>query len=242
MDYRLTDPVLDPPGATDGDYTECSVRLPHCFWVYPPPDDAPAVSALPAGKNGPITFGCLNQFYKISRPVWPVWAEILRAVPGSRLIVQAHPGSHQEAVRTRFREAGLDPGRVEFVAQAGRAAYFQRYQELDIALDPFPYNGHTSTMDALWMGVPVVTLLGRTAVGRGAASILTNAALPELIARTPEQYGAIARALAGDRDRLAELRSTLRARITASPLVDGKQYTADVEAAFRRMWRTWCSP
>jgi predicted O-linked N-acetylglucosamine transferase (SPINDLY family) len=242
MDYRLTDPYLDPPGATDGDYTERSVRLPHCFWIYPPPafEEAPAVGTLPALASGRITFGCLNQFFKISPPVWPLWVEILRAVPGARLIVQAHAGSHLEPVRARFRDGGIDPGRVEFVAQTGRIAYFRRYLELDIGLDPFPYNGHTSTMDALWMGVPVITLAGRTAVGRGGLTILSNLGLPDLIARTSEQYVAAAVALAHDRDRLAALRSELRERLRSSSLTDGKQYADDVERAFRGMWQAWC--
>jgi predicted O-linked N-acetylglucosamine transferase (SPINDLY family) len=240
MDYRVTDPYLDPPGSSDDDYVERSVRLPHCFWVYSPPADAPGVSPLPAARQGSITFGCLNQLFKVSRPVWSLWREVLRAVPGARLLVQSHPGSHLARLRADFEEGGIAPGRLEFVAPAARTAYFARFHDLDIALDPFPYNGHTSTLDALWMGVPVVTLAGRTAVGRGGVSILTNAGLPELIAGTPDDYVRIAVELAGDLKRLATLRAGLRPRIEASPLVDGKQYAADVEAAFRWMWQAWC--
>ncbi len=118
----------------------------------------------------------------------------------------------------------------------------KRYHELDLCLDPFPYNGHTSTLDALWMGVPVITLAGRTGVGRGGVSILSNVGLPELIAATPEQYVTIAVELAGDRSRLSELRAGLRPRMQSSPLVDGPGYAADVVAAFRAMWTTWCAP
>jgi predicted O-linked N-acetylglucosamine transferase (SPINDLY family) len=240
IDYRFTDRYLDPPGESDGDYTERSVRLPHCFWLYSPPDDAPEVNALPARTSGRITFGCLNQFFKISRPAWTLWREILRAVPDSRLIALSHPGSHLEPVRALFRDDGIDPDRLEFVAPADRTTYFGRYLHVDLGLDPFPYNGHTSTLDALWMGVPVVTLAGRTAVGRGGVTLLSNLGLPELIARTPERCVEIAVELARDVDRLAELRSGLRERLRMSPLMDGKQFAADLETALRRMWHQWC--
>ncbi len=240
IDYRLTDPYLDPPGVSDADYSEQSIRLPHCFWIYRPPDEAPPVGALPALKNGFVTFGCLNQFAKVSRPALHLWVRILQCVPGSRLVLQSPPGSHQEAVRRLFAEGDIAVERVEFVGRAARADYFRLYGDLDLCLDPFPYNGHTSTLDALWMGVPVVTLAGRTGVGRGGVSILSNVGLPELIAETPEQYVAIAVALAADHARLSELRAGLRPRMQSSPLLDARQFAADVEAAFRRMWTTWC--
>ena len=168
--------------------------------------------------------------------------KILQALPDARLVIQAQPGSHLDPVRDLFAQGGIAGERIAFAARAPRRAYFERFQNLDLGLDPFPYNGHTSTLDALWMGVPVVTLAGRTAVGRGGVSILSNLGLTELIARTPEEYVAIAVHLAGDRARLAALRGGLRQRMQASPLMDGKQYAADVEAAFRRMWQAWCNP
>jgi predicted O-linked N-acetylglucosamine transferase (SPINDLY family) len=242
IDYRLTDPYLDPPSATDGDYTERSVRLPHCYWIYHAPDDAPPVAPLPALASGRVTFGCLNQFFKVSRPALELWAELLRRVPESRLILQSHAGSHRDAVRPLFQDRGVAPERVEFVAPLPRAEYLRLYQSLDLGLDPFPYNGHNSTLESLWMGVPVITLAGRTAVGRGGLSILSNAGLPELVARTPEEYLAIAVQLAADRTRLARLRAELRPQLQASPLVDARQFAADVESAFRGMWQTWCGP
>jgi predicted O-linked N-acetylglucosamine transferase (SPINDLY family) len=166
--------------------------------------------------------------------------KILRALPGSRLVMQAEAGSHQAALRAWFEQGGVAGGRVAFVPRAGRAAYFERFQQIDVGLDPFPYNGHTSTLDALWMGVPVVTRAGRTAVGRGAVSILSNLELHALIAGSDDEYVQIAVALACDATRLGELRSGLRARMEGSPLVDARQYAAAVEAAFRAMWRTWC--
>ena len=163
-----------------------------------------------------------------------------RPLPGSRLVVHSPPGSHRDAVRTLLQEGGIAADRVEFVARGSQVEYFRRYLDLDLSLDPFPYNGHTSTLDSLWMGVPVITLAGRTAVGRGGVSILSNVGLPELIARTPEQYVEIAVRWAEDRARLAELRAGLRQRMQSSVLMDGPQYAADVEAAFRGMWKTWC--
>jgi predicted O-linked N-acetylglucosamine transferase (SPINDLY family) len=240
MDYRLTDPYLDPPGETDDDYSEQSVRLPHCFWVFPAPAVSSPVGPLPALRNGFVTFGYLNQFAKVTRPTQELWVKVLQALPGSRLILQAPCGGHRDAVRALFARRGIRGDRLEFVTRAGQAEYFDRYQTLDLSLDPFPYNGHTSSLDPLWMGVPVITLAGRTGVGRGGVSMLTNAGLPELIAWTPEQYVDLAVAWGTDWERLAEVRAGLRQRIRSSPLLDGKQYAADVEAAFRRMWLTWC--
>ncbi len=240
MDYRLTDPYLDPPGATDGDYTERSIRLPHCFWCYEAPVEAPPVGALPASTNGFVTFGCLNQFIKVSREVWPLWVRILQALSGSRLVLLSPPGSHRDAVRALLQDGGIAGDRVEFVARGSQLGYFHRYLDLDLNLDPFPYNGHTSTLDSLWMGVPVITQAGRTAAGRGGVSILSNLGLPEPIAGTPEKYVELAVQWAEDRARLAQLRAGLRERMRSSVLMDGPQYAADVEAAFRRMWTTWC--
>jgi protein O-GlcNAc transferase len=240
MDFRLTDPFLDPPGSSDADYTERSVRLPHCFWVFAPPDPSPPVSALPAIRHGFVSFGCLNQLAKVTRPTLELWVKILQSLPGSRLVLQSPRGTHQGAIRALFEAGGIAGGRVVFVVRGARLAYLQRFHDLDLALDPFPYNGHTSNFDALWMGVPFITLAGGTAVSRGGASILSNAGLPELIARTPEQYVALAVAWASDPARLAALRAELRPRVQSSVLVDGQRYAADVAAAFRRMWQTWC--
>jgi predicted O-linked N-acetylglucosamine transferase (SPINDLY family) len=244
IDYRLTDPYLDPPGQTDADYTERSVRLPHCFWVFQPPDAAETypVTPLPALSNGFVTFGCLNQFAKVTRPALELWVKILRAVPRSQLVLQSPPGRHLEAVRELFAQGGIAADRLSFVPRAARREYHRRLDALDLALDPFPYNGHTSTLDALWMGVPVVTLAGCTAVGRGGVSILSNVNLHNLIARTTWQYVDISVALAGDLERLADLRTGLRGRLLASPLADTEGYTAAVEAALLAMWQTWCRP
>jgi predicted O-linked N-acetylglucosamine transferase (SPINDLY family) len=242
IDYRLTDPYLDPPAlATDGDYAERSIRLPHCYWCYEPPAEAPLVGALPALHTGFVTFGCLNRLAKVTPEALLLWRTVLRSVPRARLVLQAEAGSHRERVLSMLEQGGVARDRIEFVARASRLEYFQRFHSLDISLDPFPYNGHTSTLDSLWMGVPVVSLAGRTAVARGGVSILSNASLPELIARTPDRYVEIARELSGDLQRLAVLRATLRERMRASPLVDCTQFAADLEATFRTMWKLWCA-
>jgi predicted O-linked N-acetylglucosamine transferase (SPINDLY family) len=240
IDYRITDPYLDPPGEGDGDYSEKSIRLPHCFWCYQPERDSPPVAELPALRHGFVTFGCLNQFPKVSRPTLELFVNILRSLPESRLVLSAPVGRHRRAIHSLFRDAGIASGRVAFVARLPFSRYLERYHDLDLCLDPFPFCGGTTTMDALWMGVPVITLAGRTAVGRGGVSILSNLGLTELIARTPEQYVDLAVAWGEDQARLAELRAGLRPRMQSSPLADGKQYAAGVEAAFRGMWETWC--
>jgi predicted O-linked N-acetylglucosamine transferase (SPINDLY family) len=240
IDYRLTDRFLDPPGTADADYTEASIRLPHSIWCFAPPAEAPAVGPLPAAEKGFVTFGALNQLAKASGPAVRAWAAILQGVPRSRLILQSPPGSFLDPHRAVFQEAGIAPERVEFVAKAPRAEYLKRYLALDVSLDPFPYNGHTTTFDALWMGVPVVTLAGRTGVGRAGASMLSHLGLTDLIAGTPEQYVEIACQWAHDLRRLEPLRGVLRGRIESSPLVDGGQFAAEVEDALRGIWKRWC--
>ena len=241
MDYRLSDPYLDPPGTDEADYSEKTVRLPHTYWCYQAPVEAPAVNALPAFTRGHVTFGCFNNYSKVSPAVLTTWCELLKRVPESQLVVFSREGAHRQRAIDLVTRQGIDPSRFQFVGPVVTAEYFKRYHEIGIALDPFPYPGGTTTCDALWMGVPVVTLSGRTAVSRGGASILSNLGLKQLIATDRDQYVSIAAALAGDLPRLSRLRATLRDRMRLSPLMDGPQFTRDVEAAFRTMWRTWCS-
>jgi predicted O-linked N-acetylglucosamine transferase (SPINDLY family) len=241
MDYRLTDPYLDPPGTGDDAYSEQSIRLPHSFWCYQPPEEAPPVSELPARDRGFVTFACVNQFVKVSHAAIALWIEILHGVPTARLVIESQPGGHRETARALFEAGGIAADRVEFTPKLPRKAYFERFRTLDVGLDPFPYNGHTSSLDALWMGVPIITVRGRTAVGRGGVSMLSNLGLPELIAETPRQYVAIAVQWAGNLPGLGRLRAELRQRLQGSPLMDQKKYAADVDAAYRQMWKSWCS-
>jgi predicted O-linked N-acetylglucosamine transferase (SPINDLY family) len=242
MDYRLSDPWLDPPGMDESIYSERTIRLPDSFWCYEPTGDRDlTVNPLPAGESGPITFGCLNNFCKVNAGVLDLWAQVLRAVPGSRLLLLAPPGSHRERVLERLGDGGVELGRVEFVPVQSRRSYLETYHRIDLALDTFPYNGHTTSLDSFWMGVPVVTLFGQTAVGRGGWSLLSNLGLPELAARTPEDFVEIAVALARDVPRLATLRAGLREKMQASPLMDAPRFARGIEAAYRGMWRAWCA-
>jgi predicted O-linked N-acetylglucosamine transferase (SPINDLY family) len=241
IDYRLSDPYLDPSETDDAWYVERTVRLPNTFWCYDPLTSEPAVNALPGSGCRFITFGCLNNFCKVNDTAISLWAKVLDGVTGSRLLLLTPEGSSRHGVLDRFDKAGIAPDRIEFVPKQPRQAYLRTYHRIDIALDTFPCNGHTTSLDSFWMGVPVITLAGQTAVGRAGASQLSNLGLPELIARTPEQYVQIAAGLANDLPRLAKLRSTLRDRMRNSPLMDAPRFARDIEAAYRTMWRTWCA-
>ncbi|HSZ59053.1 MAG TPA: tetratricopeptide repeat protein [Tepidisphaeraceae bacterium] len=241
MDYRLSDPFLDPIGVDESIYSEKTVRLPHTYWCYPPPDGTPEVGPLPAESSGRITFGCLNNFAKVSEPALKTWCKLLRSVPGSRLLVFSREGPHRQRALELVAREGIEPGRFQFVGAVPTPQYFERYQQIDIALDPFPFGGGTTTCDALWMGVPVVSLAGRTAVSRAGSSILSNVGLPDLVAHDTEEYLRIARELATELPRLSELRSSLRPRMRASPLMDAPAFARGFEAACRQMWREYCA-
>ncbi len=239
IDYRLTDPYLDPPGEGDRNYCEKSIRLPKTYWCYEP-YAAPPQSAPPAIAAGHVTFTCLNNFCKVTSPTIEAWRRLLQTVPGSRLILHAKEGDHQQQLRDSLADDGIDPQRLIFVGHRPVEQYLQSYNDIDIALDPFPCGGGTTTCDALWMGVPVVSLAGQTAVGRSGLSILSNVGLPELVAATADHYVQIAADLARDPDRLTRLRSELRPRMASSPLMDAAQFAKDIEEAYRTMWREWC--
>jgi len=242
MDYRLTDHWSDPPGTTDRFYTEKLVRLPQAFFCYRPSDAAPPVSALPALSTGRVTFGSFNKLAKITSEVLSTWAHILARVPESRLLVLADQSDVALArMRSAFAAHGVTGERVEFAAKRPRREYLQLHEQVDIALDTFPFNGHTTVCEALWMGVPVVVMAGETYVSRFGGSALVNLELAELIATSPAGYIDAAVKLAGDLDRLQTLRAGLRGRMLASPLLDAAGFTRNLEAAYRQMWTRWCS-
>lgn len=240
MDYRLTDPYLDPPGLNDHFYSEKSVRLPDCFWCYEPMDMGTTVAPLPAASNGFITFGSLNNFCKVNSKILRLWAQVLDAVTNSRLLLLAPPGNHRQDVWEVLQDEGVSADRVEFASLRPRPDYLELYHRIDIGLDPLPYNGHTTSFDSFWMGVPIVSLIGWTLVGRAGLCQLMNLGLPELTATTPEQFVRIAAELAGDLPRLTQLRSTLRQRLKDSPLMNGPRFARNLENAYRQMWRDWC--
>ena len=210
------------------------------FWCYDPCGIEMGVGRLPALENGGVTFGSLNHFGKVNPAVLRLWARVLKETPDSRLILLGGVGSHREQTWQIFEQANVAPHRVEFVAPCARREYLELYHRLDIALDPFPYNGHTTSLDALWMGVPVVSLAGRQSVSRAGYSQLSNLGLPELVAFSEDDYVRIAAQLAGDLPRLVELRRTLRPRMEASPLMDAPRFARGIETTYRAMWQRWC--
>jgi predicted O-linked N-acetylglucosamine transferase (SPINDLY family) len=240
IDYRLSDPYLDPPDSDCRQYSEKTIRLPDTFWCYDALATEPEVGSLPALARGHVTFGCLNNFAKVNPDVLDLWGRVLRECAGSRMVVLAPLGAARRRVRAALARHGVDGSRVEFVNRGGRADYLARYRDIDICLDTVPYNGHTTSLDALWMGVPVVTLVGKTVVGRAGLSQAENLGLRELVATTADEYVQIAVALARDLDRLGELRAGLRGRMSASPLMDAPRFARALESVYRQLWRAWC--
>ncbi len=241
MNYRITDQFADPVGMTEHLHSEKLIRLPDCFSCYQPYMDAPEVSGLPARAKGYVTFGSFNSLAKITPAVMAVWAQILQAVPGSRLTLKysglGEKGT-QQTVREVFGTWGIAPERLELLGRdRSTKAHLERYGSVDIGLDPFPYNGATTTCEALWMGVPVVTLAGKTHAGRVGASQISNLGLTEFMCHTPEEYVTTAARLANDLERLSTLREELRSRMAASPLTDTQRFTKNLEQAYLVMWK-----
>jgi protein O-GlcNAc transferase len=240
IDWRLTDALADPLGAADPFYSEKLFRLPKTFLCFTPPQTEPS----PPTARRPVTFGSFNYLPKINLAVVATWSEILRAVPGSKLLLKSHGLSDdfsRQRMLDRFAAQGIEADRLVLHGKIPSLTdHLRLYDQVDIALDPFPYNGTTTTCEALWMGVPVLTLAGGTHAGRVGVSLLSNVGLPQLIARDRNQYVQIAKQLAGDADQLTQLRSGIRKRVAESSLVDAKSFAKDVEAAYRQMWRQWC--
>jgi protein O-GlcNAc transferase len=232
MDYRFTDAYIDPRNAAKY-YCERSIALPDCWCCYDALRETPPVSTRAAG---PIRFGSINNPCKHNEPTLIRWAKTMRKVVGSRLLIQSLCEMDRARIRAVFSQNEIAPDRIEFTGRKPRDEYLRLYESIDIGLDPLPYNGITTTCDALWMGVPVVTLRGNTAAGRAGASILSTVGLPELIAENDEQFVQIAGALADDKTRLAELRSTMRSRMRHSPLTDGQRFARGLESAYRGAW------
>jgi protein O-GlcNAc transferase len=241
IEYRISDPLLEGDSADAGTGQKERVCLIESFWCYDPCGVELEVNEAPANASGKITFGCLNNFYKINERMLKLWAIVLGKVTNSRLVLLSNAGSHRERTLEFLEREGVNAHRVDFVEFRPRAEYLELYHRLDIALDTFPYNGHTTSMDALWMGVPVVSLAGDTPVSRAGRSLLTNLGLPELVARSDSGYVDIAERLAVDLSRLSELRSTLRDRMKNSVLMDAPRFARQAERAYRQMWRAWCS-
>lgn len=235
MDYRLTDACLDPEGLTEGFYTERLVRLP-TYSYFSPPDAAPDVGALPAVSRGHVTFACLNNTAKLNEVVLALWAQVLLAVPGSELVIgNANEPTWNDWVRRTFEAHGVEAERIILKPRMSSQDYLALHQDIDVSLDPFPWNGGTTTMLGLWMGVPVITLAGDRPAARLGVSSLAYAGLDGFVAATPEAYVQLARDWANDLTGLAAVRAGLRARMQAALSQPSQDLVAAVEHAFERM-------
>ncbi|CAD6556441.1 tetratricopeptide repeat protein [Paraburkholderia metrosideri] len=239
IDYRLTDPWLDPAGVDD-QYSERSIRLPDSFWCYDPLTDTPTVNALPALTNGYPTFGCLNNPCKLSDATFRMWGDVMREVKDARLLLMAPDGPARTRLAERLGKVGIDVERIAFAPFQPRADYLRTYHRIDVGLDTFPYNGHTTSLDSSWMGVPVVTRVGETAAGRAGLSQSANLGLRELVAESDARFVDIAVGLVRDLPRLSAIRASLRARLEASPLMNGTRFAAHAETVYRTVWTEWC--
>jgi len=242
--YRISDKWLEPDGKPEPNGTRIKARgheqiyLLDSFWCYAPSGEEPAINELPALNSGVITFGSLNNFCKVNEPLLKLWARVLKMVRHSRLVILSHDGSHRQKALQFLEREGIESRRVEFIAPCPREEYLKLYHRIDVVLDPFPYNGHTTSLDALWMGVPVVGLCGERPVSRAGLSQLSNLGLPELVAHSEDAYVDIATRLANDLPRLTGLRGNLRQRMEKSVLMDAPHFARQIEACYRAMWKT----
>jgi predicted O-linked N-acetylglucosamine transferase (SPINDLY family) len=242
MDYLFSDPVLVPAGERER-LAEKVVDLPN-FLGYWAAESLPMPGPLPALASGYLTFGSFNRLDKIQDPVVRTWAEILRAVPKARIVIKNRwfsDSAHRDRIIALFADNDVASERVELLSSTARVDHFSAYQGIDLALDPFPHGGGMTTLDALWMGVPVVTFPGRTISSRLAAATLTAAGLTDFIAPDLQAYVELVVAKARDLDALGRLRANLRERIAGSDFGDPVRYARAVEAAYRKMWQHWCA-
>jgi protein O-GlcNAc transferase len=244
MDYRITDALADPPGETEHLHSEKLLRLP-CFLCYDPADGLPESGPPPCAKNGFVTFGSFNNFMKMSPGTIEAWARILRSVPGSRLVLKHLLSSDSRArqgIRGVFERHGVGRERIAILPWSEHhSRHLESWNQIDIALDPFRYNGTTSTCDALAMGVPVVALAGRAHVSRVGVTLLTHAGLDDWIACSVDDYVRRAVDFARSPDLLNEIRVGLRARMAASDLGNPVRFAGAMEDAYRRIWGDYCS-
>ena len=242
MDYRITDHYADPDGIADAFYSEHLLRLPGSLWCYRPSEDMPEISPLPALARGHLTFGSFNNFNKIDQPTLELWAELLRALPASRLMMVTVPeGETRLRLLRSFGELGIEAQRLEFHGSLPSVEFHRKFLEVDITLDPVTVNGATTTCESLWMGVPVMSLVGERFLTRAGLSILSTAGLADFAATSREDYIRLAAHLADNLPLLAEIRAGLRAHVAASPLIDEVGFTRNLENLYRDAWGKWCS-
>jgi len=245
IDYKIVDSYTDPPGMTERFYTEKLIRMPETFLCYLPDSDSPDIGELPALTSGHITFGSFNNFAKVSPEILQLWTNILQSIPDSRLIMKAKSlsdKSTREYVAELFSLKGITAGRIELLSwEPSVKRHLENYNRIDIALDTFPYNGTTTTCEAIWMGVPVITLAGKSHASRVGVSLLSNIGISDLIAETPDKYIEITINLSKDLNKLQSLRKILRNMMECSPLTDSKQFTRNLERCYYNIWEDWCN-
>jgi len=244
IDYRLTDIQADPIGQTAHLYTEQLVHLSQGFLCYQPPIDAPTVNILPVSQNKYITFASFNALSKVNQAMINCWTNILKKVPNSRLLLKAKALQDQDTrdrIYQLFKHVGIDRDRLDLRGWVKHTkGHLGSYNDVDIALDTYPYHGTTTSCEALWMGVPMITLAGDSHVSRVGVSLLNSVGLTEFVSDSVETYVQKAVELANNLDKLAEVRQGLRSRMSRSPLTDGKRLAQEVETAYRQMWEKWC--
>jgi protein O-GlcNAc transferase len=236
IDYRITDEWADPPGLTERWHMEKLVRLPGGFLCFRVPDDSPAVGKAPCLHGEAITFGSCSKPAKWNRGVIEAWAAILRQTADARLLLHHSTACNPAGILESFFSHGISPDRIDTAGAIDWKDHWSWFHQVDLALDPFPYNGTTASCETLWMGVPFITLAGRTHVERVGASLLTRIGLESLVARNVEEYIALAVRLAAGRPSLASLRVGMRRRMRNSTLLDGAAFTRHLESAYRKMW------
>jgi predicted O-linked N-acetylglucosamine transferase (SPINDLY family) len=242
IDWRLTDPFIDPPGTSDDRPFEKPLRLAETYWCYSPLLEAGDPAPAPARAAGHVTFGSFNYFSKVNDDVLALWARLLQRLPQARLMIHVPKGSRQDHVRSVFAAQGIAADRLTLFGRLSERDYFRQYGQIDVALDTFPWAGGTTTCDALYMGVPVITLAGAPGapLQRGGVSILSNIGMTDWIAHSPEEYLTKAENLSRDLNALVRHRETLRQRMRESVLMDGPRFARNLEAALRQAWAAWC--
>jgi predicted O-linked N-acetylglucosamine transferase (SPINDLY family) len=243
MDWIICDQREIPP-ELEKFYTERPLHLPDGYVCYAPPPDAPDVAPLPALKNGHVTFGCFNNLSKITPVTVATWARVLHRLPTARLILKApqldEPENRQD-IRERFAAHEIGDDRLQLRGASPHRSLLVEYGDIDIVLDPMPYNGGLTTCEALWMGVPTITLPGEIFASRHSLSHLTNVGLVDWVARDVDDYLMLAEHKAADLDSLSCMRAGLREQVKRSPLCDARRFGVNLGIALRSAWQDWCN-
>ncbi len=240
IDYRITDVHLEPPEGPPQPSSDVPLRLSATAWCFHPVLEL-EINELPALTNKHITFGNFNNFCKMNERVFDLWAKVLKRIETSRLLMLAPEGSARQRVKSYFESQGVRSDRITFANRRPTNEYLKFYNQVDMILDTFPYDGHQTNLDSFWMGVPVIGMEWPWIHARAIVTQAQCLELPELVGKDEEGFVQAAAALAGDLPRLAEMRSTLRERMKKSPLMDNARYAREIEAHFRAAWRKWCA-